>query len=267
MSLILEALNRSAKERQADSNNPVLDTPAYVDELDRNRKWLAVLPWVAIFIALLVISWLLVDKFTAEQTPAPVAVVLDEKQTRSLVKPPPVREVPPPKREEIGVIKPEELVPADAVFSDPAVDALYAEQAPSGEVVPIPTPQPAQHTEDAENKEELLVERSERAIDIEEVLAKTEEALKTSRLADHPAPFIADVSQQFKDDIPTMMYRHHDYSTKPGESYVILNGQTLRVGDMVSGGVKLEEILPDSIVLDFRGQQFRLRALNSWVNF
>lgn len=267
MSLILEALSRSAKERQGDSNNPGLDTPAYVDEPERSRTWLAALPWVAILLALFVIAWLLVDKYTAEQTPAPVAVVLDEKQAGSPIASPAARQFTSPKLEETEAVKADKLVSVDAVLSDPAVEALYAEQAPSREEVSKPTRQPAQKRAEPENKDEPIVERSERVIDIEEVLAKTEEALQTSRLAEHPAPFITDVSQQFKDDIPTIMYRHHDYSTKPGESSVILNGKTLRVGGKVSGGLKLQEILPDSIVLDFRGQQFRLRALNSWVNF
>jgi len=30
--------------------------------------------------------------------------------------------------------------------------------------------------------------------------------------------------------------------------------------------MRVEEILSDSVVLDYRGTQFRLRALNSWVN-
>ena len=40
----------------------------------------------------------------------------------------------------------------------------------------------------------------------------------------------------------------------------------LRVGGMVAPGVKLVEILPDSVVLSHDGREFRLRALNSWIN-
>jgi hypothetical protein len=47
---------------------------------------------------------------------------------------------------------------------------------------------------------------------------------------------------------------------------VVLNGKELRPGGQPASGVKVVEILPDSVVLDYRGTEFRLRALNSWVN-
>jgi hypothetical protein len=47
---------------------------------------------------------------------------------------------------------------------------------------------------------------------------------------------------------------------------VVLNGKELKVGGSPASGVKVEEILPDSVVLNYRGTEFRLRALNSWVN-
>jgi hypothetical protein len=40
----------------------------------------------------------------------------------------------------------------------------------------------------------------------------------------------------------------------------------LGVGGSPVPGMKIEEILPDSVVLNYQGTQFRLRALNSWVN-
>ena len=78
-------------------------------------------------------------------------------------------------------------------------------------------------------------------------------------------PFLATLSQQTKDSIPTLMYQRHDYSGSPGKSRVLINGKTLGSGASV-GGVKVAEILPDSVVLEFKGTRFRLRALNSWVN-
>jgi hypothetical protein len=46
----------------------------------------------------------------------------------------------------------------------------------------------------------------------------------------------------------------------------VINGKTWREGDLVKPGLRLMEILEDSIVLDYRGTEFRLRSLNSWVN-
>jgi hypothetical protein len=79
-------------------------------------------------------------------------------------------------------------------------------------------------------------------------------------------PFLSSLSQQTKDEIPTIYYRRHDYSSDASKSTVTLNGKTVKTGGSPGGGITVEEILPDSVVLSYRGTQFRLRALNSWIN-
>jgi hypothetical protein len=105
----------------------------------------------------------------------------------------------------------------------------------------------------------------EQPIDIGEMLAMAEDELENARLAEHPAPFLNALSQQIKDTIPTLLYQAHDYTGSKADSFVLINGKTLRQGDS-SKGVRVDEVLPDSVVLSFQGTQFRLRALNSWVN-
>jgi hypothetical protein len=72
------------------------------------------------------------------------------------------------------------------------------------------------------------------------------------------------LSQQQKDKIPTLMYSVHDYNTR-GESAVVLNGARLKVGQQ-SKGFTVKEILEDSVIVSWGGAEFRLRALNSWIN-
>lgn len=105
----------------------------------------------------------------------------------------------------------------------------------------------------------------EQPIDIGELLEMAEDELENARLAEHPAPFLSALSQQTKDTIPTLLYQAHDYTGRKADSFVLINGKTLKPGDS-SKGVRVDEILPDSVVLSFQGTQFRLRALNSWVN-
>ena len=95
-------------------------------------------------------------------------------------------------------------------------------------------------------------------------MARAREELGEPALSPHPAPLLADLSQQQKDAIPTLMYLRHDYREN-GTSSVLINGETRRVGDRI-GAVQVEEILRDSVVLRHRDTLFRLRALNSWVN-
>jgi len=103
----------------------------------------------------------------------------------------------------------------------------------------------------------------EAEIDIEEVLLRAQAALGEEPLSEHPTPLLEDLSQRKKDSIPTVVYSQHDWN--PGESTVVLNGELVRAGQRV-GGIHVVEILSDSVVLRWQDTEFRLRALNSWIN-
>ena len=60
-----------------------------------------------------------------------------------------------------------------------------------------------------------------------------------------------------------MIYSVHDWAGE--NSRVVLNGEAMQAGDR-RGGFTVLEILADSVVLSWGGTEFRLRALNSWVN-
>ena len=106
----------------------------------------------------------------------------------------------------------------------------------------------------------------EQPLDIEKILQQAQDEVKNARLEDHPVPFLSSLSQQVKNEIPTIYYRQHDYSNQAGKSTVTLNGNTVKAGGSAGPGLTVEEILPDSVVLNYRGTRFRLRALSSWVN-
>jgi general secretion pathway protein B len=290
MSLILEALNRSQQDRQPAGRAPGLDTPAYIDDVVQERRWLSVLPWLALAAAVLVIGLLLVEKFSDFESPgagpvAPTAspgVIRPQRSVAPAVQPQP-KFVPPAELATTAeVVSPSPLEPNPAVAVrgaaapaavDPAIAALYsspqARSLPPGSSATTPAPDsvsepsPTPEIPDTGNSQTQVTEQT---IDIEEVLARTEEALKTARLEEHPAPFIANLSQQKKDEIPTILYSGHDFSSDGTQSSVVLNSKQVKTGGTLAGGIKLDEILPDSIVLSHRGEQFRLRALNSWVN-
>ena len=118
------------------------------------------------------------------------------------------------------------------------------------------------------NRDELAAAEGEAAaednLDIAELLRRAQSELGRPVLEPHDAPLLEDLSQQQKDGIPTLMYTLHDW-VPGGPSRVVLNGQALQVGQQ-HGGVRVDEILSDSVVLNWRGIRFRLRALNSWVN-
>jgi general secretion pathway protein B len=161
---------------------------------------------------------------------------------------------------------------AKAVESD-AVEKLYRQRETAAPATATPqTPaarslQPARQEQAQTSVNEAAeARRDEQPVDIERMLGEARDEIENTGLVEHPAPFVASLSQNTKNGIPTVMYQRHDYTNKAGRSSVVLNGKTLKVGGSAAPGVKVDEILPDSVVLSHNGTQFRLRALNSWVN-
>jgi hypothetical protein len=155
------------------------------------------------------------------------------------------------------------------------VKALYGQgdssdavaEAPSTAAEPVAEPQPEPVTSEPDAAPAALADAvSEEALDIEALVTRAENEVENARLAEHPAPFLASLSQQKKDQIPTLMYSRHDYASDAKTSAVTINGKSLRAGGNAGGGVKVVEVLSDSVVLSHQGTEFRLRALNSWVN-
>jgi len=101
-------------------------------------------------------------------------------------------------------------------------------------------------------------------INLEKAIAEAANALGERSLVPYAATMIENLSQQQKDDIPTLIYSAHDFQTD-GSAAVELNGQRLTVGQR-AGPVMVKDILVDSVILEKSGVTFRLTALNSWIN-
>lgn len=289
MSLILDALNRS---RQDVEQPPGVATQHYDDQEGVSVSiWRASVPWLALLIALMVIAWLVLDR-----SPQPVATVVAPGMSEPLgsrpasrpdktaeVAAPVPRPAPRVAQPNIVTARPQAVKAAVTPTAPPAppgaaVTDLYQQQAresvaevaaqrPELQQVPVSRTEATAPQVVAEPAARQPNQSSdEEPIDIEKMVIQAREELGNSRIAEHPAPFIAELSQQTKNSIPTLFYERHDYSGDKSRSVVVLNGKTLKVGGSAASGVKVEEILPDSVVLNYRGTQFRLRALNSWIN-
>jgi len=101
-------------------------------------------------------------------------------------------------------------------------------------------------------------------INLEKAIAEAANAVGERSLVPHAATMIENLSQQQKDDIPTLIYSAHEFKTD-GSAAVELNGQRLKVGQR-AGPLVIKDILVDSVILEKSGVTFRLTALNSWIN-
>ena len=140
----------------------------------------------------------------------------------------------------------------DAVFDSSTASEADIETAPDA------VNQAAEVKESSEGVED------DTAIDFAEILAQAQKELGVQPLVDSSEPLLETLSQQTKDQIPSLIYSEHNYSAN-GRSEVILNGQSLTERQRV-GPFTVVEILPDSVILRWRETQFRVRARNSWIN-
>jgi len=140
---------------------------------------------------------------------------------------------------------------------DAALDSSTASDAEI-ETAPDAVNQAAEVKESSEEVEDGT------AVDFAEILAQAQKELGVQPLVDSSEPLLETLSQQTKDQIPSLIYSEHNYSEN-GRSEVVLNGQSLTERQRV-GPFTVVEILPDSVILRWRETQFRVRARNSWIN-
>lgn len=287
MSLILDALNRSDDERSA-PDVPGLqtrhDSPPDAGGLTSERLLLALIAvLVLVLVAVLYLFW-------GDRSSAPAMTVAAPASASGSTAPPaaapktlqpaPVEVQPDPVRNKPAVVTQQALPTQPQVGNqantqtslDREVASLYAAAESAQEKAS--TRQSSQQTP-AEN-ESGVAEASagvkapeQSAIDVD-ALAKAAELELRNRprqpLDDHPVPLISDLNQREKDAIPSVFYSAHRWSSGGLDNSVTLNGSAVRVGSSAGSGLEVEEILEDSVVLNYRGTQFRLRSLNSWVN-
>jgi hypothetical protein len=274
MSLILDALNRSRQEAE---QVPGLSSVHPVEGSTIDMSWL---PWAlvcALALSVLAIGWLLFER-APQPLPAPVAPTVESTPQAAAplptpapapASPQPVETIAEPARlaDTAAVAEPlPDLDPTPELREPAPVDASVAELYRQQEEAPEPAPDPQRPAlRQPATAGSVAPAREEEAIDIDQLVQEARGELADAQLSDSDVPFLSAQSQQTKDAIPTIMYLRHDYSGNPASASVVLNGKTLRQGGSVNG-VRVEEILPDSVVLEYQGTRFRLRALNSWVN-
>ena len=101
-------------------------------------------------------------------------------------------------------------------------------------------------------------------VDLATAMQQAARAAGESTLVPHPVALLENLSQQQKDRVPTIVYSDHVFAASDIAS-VELNGKRMLAGQQ-AGGIEVVEILTDSVILRAGGSEFRLRALNTWVN-
>ena len=287
MSLILDALNRSRQDKDLVPN---LATHHTMEKVASGKR--QYLPWLAFAGVAAIIGWLVIARLlsppvsdtevgaSAEQLPQKFVVAEEynspEVKAEGAVEEPlvqltanseasepimaaPVVIDPGPDATSVAAALEEKVPTSFSVVEDSAVVELYQNRDALDDAAAQQQTSPAALAL-------YSASNNEQPIDIAQALQSAREEMKDASLDDHTVPLLSALSQQTKDGIPTLYYQRHDYSNNTSNSTVVLNSETLTVGGSPVNGMRVDEILPDSVVLSYEGTQFRLRALNSWVN-
>ena len=155
--------------------------------------------------------------------------------------------------------------------NDGRIAELHRQMWSDAEQMPSELPESSSLSDAAPQPNQALSETEDAAsqslappIDLAMAMQQAARAAGESTLVPHPVPLLENLSQQQKDRVPTIVYSDHVFAAGDIAS-VELNGTRMLAGQQ-AGGIEVVEILTDSVILRAGGSEFRLRALNTWVN-
>lgn len=306
MSLILDALKKAENERKADAAVPDIATEHDVSFEEKPKKapwlWLTAIVLVLLFA---VFAWFLFSSNSepSKYTNIPVvenSKLPEKKQSVKELKPEPEVEqqntqvsidnaIQQSRQKSIKAQK--ELIasqyssPTDALdetantekgkateteisasVTDESIDKLYSDNSDSAEN--------KSNTIASENpikNNTVQDESSTVSTDVNSASAKLtsnreSKTVNTEAIeAYQSVKLIKELPFSAQEKVPTMMYTEHHYRGKKG-STVVINGKQLKQGSNVASGIRIERILEDGILLRQNQYQFKMLALNSWLN-
>jgi general secretion pathway protein B len=283
MSLILDALNRADQERNEQSQNLSLHCASTTLTPSNRpaRRWLVE---AIVIIAAIAATYFFAQRETT-QPPSNESVATrqqssdqqnsseqssgqqnNSQHSSSQATPGPAKpaENKPPAVEKIAkepTIKPiiqtqtatDKPINASKEESNSAVSSLYQQQAQAAKKqnqVQKKSPSKPKPTKATSNiKRSPSAEKADSALSIFEQM-----------------PLLAQLPNRIKQKVPSIDYSVHVFSDTQTGGLVTLNGKRRRTGDEIAPGLVVIKILQNSVVLDYKGTQFRLLALSSWGN-
>lgn len=284
MSLILDALNRADRERKSTRVTPDLNTiheAAHYPVNSPRRQQLIIVAALALALLLL---WLVYPLLQNRLASAELPQVMSKQNITAQA------DIRPRQRTEAAPRATSEVqkVPANsAAISTVAPQKAPQDSADAAEISTLYTqedaPQPRATTpvvaasqKAPESQINDLYKPVEESANIESVaipvqtvtpvrLGNSEKETGKPLEAYHNVPDLSQLPTSIQQKIPSLRYTQHNYSAE-GASSVVLNGRSHTARTSIAPELSLEQILPDGILLRYQDRQFKLRALNHWIN-
>jgi general secretion pathway protein B len=134
-----------------------------------------------------------------------------------------------------------EVAAAVAPMPQESVPPGNARTHSAGELVVLPEPAPLQNPEPLSPSEEVPDGRME-------ARAAAQDAAQL--------PSWYELPQEFRNQLDVPHPDLHVYSEEPQNRFILVNLKKYREGETLDSGLVLEEILPDGMVMSYRGERF-----------
>ncbi|WP_049629961.1 general secretion pathway protein GspB [Cellvibrio sp. pealriver] len=293
MSLILDALNRAESERKNQNAVPDISTLHTPHELARisaskGYKWALIVAVLIVFLSFIAAALWWFKRSDASLTSTqtePVAVIEPTVATIS-VNEQHVSQLPAPTKDALSSVQNQSIAAGSVTTtqstittSTPAVANANAGAAVSADVNQLyEAPEVAAPGIDADINELYAAESSTGSASVVDPFAAEENissVVAAETEPDLPPRTFASITNipdfnalpwNMRQSIPTITYLRHNFLAN-GVSSVVINNQTAGVGNIISvGQFVVQEIYVDGVVLKHGNTQFKLRALNGWIN-
>ena len=226
MSYILDALRKSEQERQP--GTPVRPAgPVHNVSLPWRGGWLLVIGIILLLflLAAAVVFW----HSTVSRISSEAAVAVTSPSVAPTAAPPAAEPV---------VVAP---LPVTAVkWESPVRDLAEQMQVP----VPATSKKPSTAPR---HKVAAIEQRPVSQADGPAVLLETDNT-----------PLLQQMPPDIQRAIPPMAVTIHVYSPQESQRILFINNREYHIGSHIEGGVRVEEIVPDGVVLSYRGERFKL---------
>lgn len=226
MSYILEALKKADQERDLGAV-PNLATPHEIKRPQTHSY-----RWLWLVVALLIVNvGLVVALLNKRSAEAPVTALTPLEERPSLINDQSAQAT----RHSKGMATSEAPTPEKKILAE------NARVLSAGELVVLPEPESSQNSKPASVREEGLDRR----------MGAMPTTKDVSQLQSwHELPL------EFRNSLDLPHLDLHAYSDAPQNRFILVNLKKYREGETLESGLLLEEILPDGMVMSYRGERF-----------
>jgi general secretion pathway protein B len=76
--------------------------------------------------------------------------------------------------------------------------------------------------------------------------------------SDDGVPLLQQMPVEFQHALPPLAVTIHVYAPDPAQRILFINNREYHQGSQIAGGIRVEEIVPDGVVLSYQGERFKL---------